>query len=171
MRCTTCLVTMRLRGAYDTPAQSVLPHLPRLDRRRRLQTVLPRMLVTGGAHSHRPLLSTKGIPVPRRSNLATVNAAATEATASRYRNLPRLPTWQELTAALREANRCQDGPDTVWLYCHGAGWPDAAWSVGAHRHDWPAADHAEEVPGDGKPFDAAAAARRLLSEARLAGFR
>ncbi len=115
--------------------------------------------------------------MPRRSNLATVNAAATEATASRYRNLPRLPTWQVLAGWLRELNRnLQDGGCPVSLYCQGAGWPDAEWRAnngneGLVSDRWPGADHWEEVPGDGKPFDAAAAARRLLSEARLAGFR
>jgi len=85
--------------------------------------------------------------------------------------LPPLPSLNELRDCLRELNLHQDGPDTVWLFCHGAGWPDASWCIGGWPHDWPHAEHAEEVPGDGKPFDAVAAARRLLSEARAAGHR
>lgn len=108
---------------------------------------------------------------------ATINAATTAATLATYRDLPALPFLQELAGWLRELNRnLQDGGCDVWLYCQGAGYPDAKWradngNLAPARDRWPGPDHCEVVPGEGKPFDATAAARRLLSEARLAGFK
>jgi hypothetical protein len=103
---------------------------------------------------------------------ATINAATTAATVATYGKLPALPILQELAGWLRELNRTlQDGGCDVWLYCQGAGYPDAGWRADNGKHDWPGSDHCEVVPGEGKPFDATAAARRLLSEARCAGFK
>lgn len=96
--------------------------------------------------------------------------------------LPPLPNWVAVARWLRELNANQDGPDTIWLYCDGAGYPGAQWTVGNDRwlrdgqptiarDHWPSSSHSEEVPGDDAPFDAAAAARRLVSEARSAGFK
>jgi hypothetical protein len=107
----------------------------------------------------------------RRSNLRTINEAAKTATASRYKYLPALPSQLTLVGWLRELNANLDGPDTIRLYCESAGWVEATWSLGDPGKQWPSAPHSEELPGDGKPFDAPAAARRLLSEARQAGFR
>ncbi len=107
----------------------------------------------------------------RRSNQSTIDAAFRESAHVRYRDLPPLPHWLVVTRWLRELNRKLDGPDTVKLYVHQAGWPDARWWADGSKHDWPGSDHSEELPGDGRPFDAPAAARRLLSEARTAGFR
>jgi hypothetical protein len=110
--------------------------------------------------------------MPTVTTLGTINAAAVDATAARYRSLPPLPTLQELAGWLRELNRnLEDGGCEVYLYCQGAGWPDAEWKADNGKLDWPGADHCELVPGEGRRFDPTAAARRLLSEARLAGFR
>jgi hypothetical protein len=103
---------------------------------------------------------------------AIAHAAAIAATADRYKKLPGLPTERDLGKQLRQLNaNLEDGGADVWLYCQGANWPDAAWVLGCDPCDWPRANRTEYVPGEGKPFDSAAAARRLLSEARVAGFR
>ena len=82
---------------------------------------------------------------------------------------PRLPSLRALTRELKSLNqRWTDGPGAVVLHrdrgpwvvleCESArGWGE---SVG-----W------EIAPGDGLPFDATAAARRLLAAARDAGYR
>lgn len=106
----------------------------------------------------------------------TLNRIARDAAAARYKSLPPLPTQQELTRTLRELNaNLEDGGCDVMLYCEGAGWPDQHWEASTQNDGpgerWPGSMHQESVPGEGKPFDAAAAARRLLSEARLAGFK
>ena len=88
-------------------------------------------------------------------------------------NLPKLPTRAELTTLLRSLNEqfahpnC--GPEYVSLYCDGAGWPDAHWTVGCDGADWPSAGN-EWVPGEAR-FDAVGAATRLLSDARGKGFK
>lgn len=110
-----------------------------------------------------------------RTDRDVINEAFREAAHVRYRDLPALPHWRELTKTLHELNRnLEDGACTVTLYCEGAGWPDARWVVSNQNggpEPWPGASHSEEVPGDGKPFRAVGAARRLLSEARSAGFK
>jgi hypothetical protein len=107
----------------------------------------------------------------RRTNERIRDATAKQAVAARYKSLPLLPDLLTLREWLRDLNIHGDGPGTVWLYCYEAGWPDARWCLDSSPHDWPHAEHSEDMPGDGKPFDATAAARRLLAEARLAGFR
>lgn len=111
--------------------------------------------------------------------LGHVHQVATEAAHARYRDLPPLPTERVLAGWIR-AIRFEDGGGDVGLYCHGAGWPDQRWEVGCDlgspgNEPWPGAPHIEYVPEYGtreyKRFDATAAARRLLSEARAAGFR
>jgi hypothetical protein len=88
-------------------------------------------------------------------------------------NLPKLPTKSELISQLTSLNEqfahpnC--GPEYVSLYCEGAGWPDARWTVGCDPADWPSAGR-EYVRGDGK-FDAYMSATRLLTEARKAGYK
>lgn len=117
----------------------------------------------------------------RRTYRSTVDNATLEAVA-RYKHLPPLPDVTTLAVWLREVNQgfahIDGGPGEVWLYCQGAGYPDATWTLGTgkgrHSDDpWPGPDHYELVPGDTRRhrFDAVAAARRLLSEARSAGFR
>jgi hypothetical protein len=107
----------------------------------------------------------------KRTTLGTVNQAAKAATLARYGTLPPLPSHRDLTTALRQLNvNLQDGGTSVQLYCEGAGWPDAEWTTGCEPSDWPGSKHSEDVPGEGKTFDASAAATRLLSEARQAGF-
>ncbi len=73
------------------------------------------------------------------------------------------PTLLELTRMLREANEAFDGGDFVTLgMLDGLYW--GVWVVGD-----PAVCRAcgrEFVPGDGKPFDAVACARRLLAAFR-----
>lgn len=107
----------------------------------------------------------------------TLTRVMREAATSRYKTLPPLPTIQELTKSLRTVNDAlEDGGCELWLYCQGAGWPDARWIVdsqpgGGGDNGWPGSPHFEWVPGNGSSFDASAAARRLLAEARLAGFR
>ena len=104
-----------------------------------------------------------------------ITEAAIKATSDRYKRLPPLPDQNTLRGWLVELNQnLRDGACTVWLYCEGANWPDAHWVV-SNQNDppdpWPGSDHGELVPGDGKRFDATAAARRLLFHAQLAGFR
>ncbi len=120
----------------------------------------------------------------RTPTVDLVSRATTEAIATRYANLPPLPDLPQVTSWLRQLNESAEhplsGPIDVWLYCHSAGWPDATWTVGpgparyADTGDvWPGPDHSEHVPGDTRrrKFDAVAVARRLLSEARSAGFK
>lgn len=112
----------------------------------------------------------------RASNAKTVAGATREAVTSRYKSLPPLPDLPTVTSWLRELGRnLEDGGADVRLYCEGASWADARWEVGCNwtgmQDDWPGPRHNEHVPEGGKRFDAVAAARRLLSEARQAGFR
>lgn len=90
-----------------------------------------------------------------------------------YGQLPPLPSRLDLTNelnALNEAFAHPDcGPEYVSLYCEGAGWPDAHWTVGCDACDWPQAG-CEWVRGDGK-FDAYRAATRLLTAAKKAGYK
>jgi hypothetical protein len=83
--------------------------------------------------------------------------------------LPPLPDLPTLTRWLRLANRYQDGPGPVLLCCIED--PNYQWIVAFESFGCDGAEHTEEIPGDDKPFDAVAAARRLLAEARLAGFK
>jgi hypothetical protein len=103
-----------------------------------------------------------------RANRKKVSQAMSGASAPP--KLPPLPDLATLARLLRLSNRYCDGPATFALYCHMAGSPEVEWVIGVPC-DWPHADHVEGLPGDDKPFDAVAAARRLLAEARLAGFR
>lgn len=111
-----------------------------------------------------------------RTNIGTINAALT-ASVARRQTIPALPDLRTLATGLRELNaNYEDGGAEVWLYCQGAGWPDAHWvadhgNLAPAADRWPGSDHFEWLPGEGKPFDSTAAARRLLSEARLAGFK
>lgn len=112
----------------------------------------------------------------RRSVRQAIDSAALQAVA-RYKHLPPLPDVTTLAIWLREVNEAYAhpiaGPSEVWLVCESAGYPDASWRLLSSRDDWPGPDHCELVPGDTRRhrFDAVAAARRLLSEARSAGFR
>lgn len=91
-------------------------------------------------------------------------------------NTPPLPSLQQLTRMLTETGRAfahpDCGPGSVALYCEGAGWPDAHWTVGCFPEDWPHAKLFEDVPGRGLvgTFNAIGAARRLLAAARDAEF-
>jgi len=119
-----------------------------------------------------------------RANRAKVNQAMSNAVASRPK-LPPLPDVRELTSMLLDYSRALEPGESfeTWLYCEGYSWPDAHWVLGCdqgrwdlsssniYQDGWPHAAHHEMVPGGGVRFDAVAAARRLLAEARLAGFR
>lgn len=77
-----------------------------------------------------------------------------------------LPSVRALAKLLRDTNAVYDGPGPLYLSVYGArgegGWlldaePGAmAWAVAGPEH----------IPGDGAPFDATAAARRLISDLR-----
>jgi hypothetical protein len=93
-------------------------------------------------------------------------------------SLPPLPTLRVLTRMLRDLHAAwshpECGPEVVALYCDGAGWHDAAWSVGAPDalragQGWPGV-RVDDTPGADN-FDAVGAARRLLASARDAGFK
>lgn len=88
---------------------------------------------------------------------------------------PPLPSLHALAAELRRLNAAlEDGGDMAMMYCEGAGWPDAHWTVGfdyGPDDRWPGARHFELVPGPDSSFDATAVARRLLAAARDAGYR
>lgn len=68
------------------------------------------------------------------------------------------PLWSEakLTKYLRECNAHFDGPGEYCVDARGVIMGDLE-----HAHD--PIRHVEAIPGDGKPFDARAAARRLLA--------
>ena len=105
-----------------------------------------------------------------RANRRKVSQAMSGASAPP--KLPPLPDLPTLTSMLRRLNSVQDGPGSIMLALVHSGYPDAHWVMGTlDDRGYPHVDHFEELPGDGKPFDAVAAARRLLAEARLAGFR
>lgn len=77
-----------------------------------------------------------------------------------------LPSVRALSRLLRGTSAVYDGPGPLYLSVYGArgegGWlldaePGAkAWAVAGPEH----------IPGDGTSFDAVAAARRLISDAR-----
>lgn len=84
----------------------------------------------------------------------------------------RLPTLRQLTARLRALNEAfahpEGGPGSVCLYLEGSAWDQCEWVCGC---GWEGIDERvgpEEVPGSA-PFDAVAAARRLLADARAKG--
>lgn len=87
--------------------------------------------------------------------------------------LPSLPSRVDLTNELNALNETVKhsgcGSEYVSLYCEGAGWPEAHWTVGCEPCDWPQAGR-EYVRGDGK-FDAYMAASRLLTAAKEAGYK
>lgn len=66
---------------------------------------------------------------------------------------PKLPTVRALAAQLRDLNRHYDGPGPVQLERYERRW-----------HLTPLGR--EEIPGDNRPFDAVALARRLLADYR-----
>ena len=69
------------------------------------------------------------------------------------------PKWRDLIAQLRGLNAAYDGPGTVALNVHGLPGPwDDMWDGYLYGR--------EELPGDDRPFDAPAAARRLLAALR-----
>jgi hypothetical protein len=73
------------------------------------------------------------------------------------------PTWRGLIAELRRVNEAYDGPGPVCLDVHGRVTP---WELVSRRTSELAGFEQygrEELPGDGRPFDAPAAARRLLA--------
>lgn len=86
-----------------------------------------------------------------------------------------LPTLQALTRELRDMNEAVDGPWTVALCFDADRWEHAAapppWKMpnhfGVESPDYPGAiGGREELPGDGRPFDAVAFARRILADCR-----
>lgn len=91
-----------------------------------------------------------------------------------------LPTLRQLTARLRELNEAfkhpEGGPGAVYLHWYGSvflGRQQPDYGYGEWRCDcepWECRAGPEEVPGaDG--FDAVAAARRLLADARAKGYK
>ena len=92
-------------------------------------------------------------------------AATTRAVAA-LSELKPLPHCRALTGRLRWANAACDGPGTFYLA------PVlGCWELVTDTIDLPHVPEGEPLPGDGKPFNAIGAARRLLSNARQAGFR
>lgn len=83
----------------------------------------------------------------------------------------RLPNEVDLTRWLREINKHYDGPGPVYLVCDHHQTTGQQWRLMLDPGSLPHPDYSEEIPGDGRPFRAVGVARRLLSEARLAGFR
>jgi hypothetical protein len=72
------------------------------------------------------------------------------------------PKWRDLIAELRRLNAVYDGPGPVSLDIHGLivpGCANPAGCDGEHAYQF----GREEIPGDGRPFDAPGAARRLLA--------
>ena len=96
--------------------------------------------VTGTLHGPQAKLTASGRPVQRQLALFG-------------REHP--PTWHALISVLRVMNAAYDGPGPVSLNVHGLPAP-------SDDCDGPLYGR-EELPGDGRPFDAPAAARRLLA--------
>lgn len=110
----------------------------------------------------------------RRITAAEAINRVAVAAALRAKEIPPLPHWRIVSGWFNQLNRSLEiGGGDFYLYCDGAGYPDAHWTLGCDPCDWPHADHSEHVPGDVKPgrFNPAGATRRLLAEARLAGFK
>ena len=111
----------------------------------------------------------------RRTRLGASSVASTLGT---YNELPSLPRWNILVAQLKliHAGLGEGGAD-VWLYCQDARYPQARWVIGYPEltdrkgECWPHPEHKEHVPAAAEPFDYTAAAKRLVSWARLAGFK
>lgn len=93
------------------------------------------------------------------------------ARAATYRPPQPLPTWHILTRWLGELNRNSHGPSAVYLALDVYQPTGNQWMLTLEPGGLPHADWSEEAPGDGRPFDAAGCARRLLSHARDGGFK
>lgn len=106
-----------------------------------------------------------------RMRLKVAANAARQATIARYTGLPPLPDLRSLTTWLRNVNSHCDGPGRFYLQCNTSLPTGEAWFIGLEPGALPHVDHPEELPGDGKRFDAVAAARRMLAEGRSSGFR
>lgn len=75
------------------------------------------------------------------------------------------PTLRALVAELRSLNEALDGPWTVALCFDRERW-DAGWGLEDPDYDCEGTYGIESLPGDDMPFDAVAAARRLLAALR-----
>lgn len=122
------------------------------------------------------VLLPKGAPVPLRTRQGLIQASIVSACKSTYGKLPPLPSQWRLRGMLSQLNAdLVDGGIPASLYCQDAGEPGQRWRADDQNdgpgNRWPGPEHSEEIPGDGKPFDAMAASRRLLYEARQAGFK
>lgn len=88
---------------------------------------------------------------------------ADERSEARTMSKPKLPTLRQLTKELRELHEAWSHPDAggeyVGMACLGGTW----------RLCLPGTHGSECIPGDGQPFDAVAAARRLLAAVSDAG--